>query len=136
MLIFDGHQSHILNEAIEFCEAHKIILLCLPSHSTHLLQPLHVSFLRPLANAYRKQLLEVTKFATHVSVNKAEFIEWYYQARKAIGMEVSSPKLLTVSDMTDQFRHYHGEVQEAIRSQACEALAIACKSPALAGAAT
>ena len=88
LLIIDGHQSHITNEAIEFCEAHKIILLCLPAHSTHLLQPLDVSFFGPLANIYRKQLLEVTHFASHVSVNKQEFIECYCKARKAVGREL------------------------------------------------
>ena len=42
LLIFDGHDSHITWEFIEFAEAHRIKCLCLPPHSTHLLLPLHV----------------------------------------------------------------------------------------------
>jgi hypothetical protein len=42
MLIFDGHESHINRGVVQFCEEHKIVLFCLPSHSTHLLQPLDI----------------------------------------------------------------------------------------------
>lgn len=44
MLILDGHDSHISNEVINFCIASDIIPACLPSHTTHRLQPLDVSF--------------------------------------------------------------------------------------------
>ncbi len=43
LLIVDGHASHISNDFIKFIKANKIICLCLPPHSTHLLQPLDVS---------------------------------------------------------------------------------------------
>jgi hypothetical protein len=35
LLILDGHGSHITLEFTEFCEAHDIILFCLPAPSTH-----------------------------------------------------------------------------------------------------
>jgi hypothetical protein len=37
MLLFNGHGSYITFEARQFCEEHKIILLYLPHHLTHLL---------------------------------------------------------------------------------------------------
>lgn len=40
MLCVDGHASHISTIALASCVAHKIIVLCLPPHTTHLLQPL------------------------------------------------------------------------------------------------
>ena len=52
ILILDGHQSHIITEALQFCITLKIILLCLLAHTTHLLQPLDVRPFRPLATAY------------------------------------------------------------------------------------
>jgi len=54
LLIFDGHDSHITWEFIEFAEAHRIKCLCLPPHSTHLLQPLDVGIFSPYSTAYSK----------------------------------------------------------------------------------
>jgi len=54
LLIFDGHDSHITWEFIEFAEAHRIKCLCLPRHGTHLLQPLDVGIFSPYSTAYSK----------------------------------------------------------------------------------
>jgi hypothetical protein len=43
MLIVNGHDSHVTLEAVEFCVQNKILLLCLPPHSTNWLQPCDVS---------------------------------------------------------------------------------------------
>ena len=43
LLIYDGHSSHISIEVIEKARSNDIHLLCLPSHGTHVLQPLDVS---------------------------------------------------------------------------------------------
>lgn len=41
LLILDGHGSHCTSvEMLEYCGSNDIILLCLPSHTTHFLQPL------------------------------------------------------------------------------------------------
>ena len=40
LLIFDSHHSHISFELIELARKNNIHLLCLPPHTTHLLQPL------------------------------------------------------------------------------------------------
>ena len=37
LLILDGHASHITSEVIQFCINEKIILACLPAHTTHVL---------------------------------------------------------------------------------------------------
>ena len=52
LLIFDGHGSHVTYEFIEFCVKRNILLLCLPSHSTHLLQPLDVGLFSPYQRFY------------------------------------------------------------------------------------
>ena len=53
LLILDGHASHVTTKVIRFCVDHKIILLCLPPHTTHLLQPLDVGIFAALATAYK-----------------------------------------------------------------------------------
>lgn len=47
LLILDGHSSHCNSvQMLEFAEENNIILLCLPSHTTHWLQPLDRSFFK------------------------------------------------------------------------------------------
>jgi hypothetical protein len=82
MLIFDGHASHITNEAIRFCIDQKIILLCLPPHSTHILQPLDVGFFQPLATRYRSALVQEVKLDSCANIDKNDFIKLYQQARR------------------------------------------------------
>src|SRR5450432_3355951 len=81
LLIMDGHASHITTEAIRFCIASKIVILCLPSHTTHLLQPLDIGPFRPLAMAYRTGILERGSLNPVYSVDKLEFLEVYKTAR-------------------------------------------------------
>ena len=39
LLVQDGHSSHMSIEAIEYAKNNQIYILCLPSHTTHILQP-------------------------------------------------------------------------------------------------
>jgi hypothetical protein len=43
LLIIDGHESHCSIEFQDYCKENKIITLCMPPHSSHLLQPLELS---------------------------------------------------------------------------------------------
>ena len=64
----------------EYCETHKIIPLCLPPHSTHLLQPLDVGIFSPLARAYKKRLYDFAFYGA-VNITKPKFLEYYQAAR-------------------------------------------------------
>jgi hypothetical protein len=81
MLLFDGHGSHLTREVVTFCQEHKIILLCLPTHSTHILQPCDVGAFLPLADAYRRILTEKTRWGASYSIDKLMFLEILCQAR-------------------------------------------------------
>ncbi|XP_030762946.1 uncharacterized protein LOC115887620 [Sitophilus oryzae] len=52
LLILDNHVSHRSLEAVLYCREHHIILLSLPPHASHRLQPLDRSFFAPLKTAY------------------------------------------------------------------------------------
>jgi hypothetical protein len=56
LLILDGHESHHSTEFEIFCQEHNIITLCMPPHSSHILQPLDVGCFSPLKKAYGKQI--------------------------------------------------------------------------------
>ena len=81
MLIFDGHASHVNTAAIEFCMSNDIILLCLPPHSTHMLQPLDVGLFAPLATAYKANVRSITRLGASYSIDKVDFLEQYQKAR-------------------------------------------------------
>ena len=48
MLLLDGHSSHYEPDTIRLAAEEEVIILCLPPHTTHVSQPLDVSFFRPL----------------------------------------------------------------------------------------
>jgi len=56
LLIVDGHSSHVNLRFINYCDNHRILLVILPPHSTHRLQPLDVGIFSSLANAYSQEL--------------------------------------------------------------------------------
>jgi hypothetical protein len=87
LLIVDGHASHVTSEVIIFCRQEKIILACLPPHTTHALQPLDVSFFLPLSNNYRRRLVKKFDMRKNVAVTKADFVEIYQAARQQIAKE-------------------------------------------------
>jgi hypothetical protein len=52
LLIVDGHKSHKSLAFQDLCEESKITTLFMPSHSSHILQPLDVGCFSPLKQAY------------------------------------------------------------------------------------
>ena len=54
LLILDGHTSHITINVIEFARANEIHLLCLPSHTSHVLQPLDVGVFKSFKSFFSK----------------------------------------------------------------------------------
>lgn len=53
LLLLDGHSTHSKNlEALTLAKTNGIIMLQLPGHTTHRLQPLDVSFFKPMSSYY------------------------------------------------------------------------------------
>ena len=53
LLILNGYTSHCnLCEMLKFAEENKIIMLCLPPHTTHYLQPLDRAVFKSLKTHY------------------------------------------------------------------------------------
>jgi hypothetical protein len=74
LLIVDGHSSHINLKFIEWADRHRILIMILPPHSTHHLQPLDVGFFQPLATEYSKQISTLMANSyRYVSMTKRTF---------------------------------------------------------------
>ena len=73
LLIMDGHGSHDTLEFHSYCKENNIFTLCMPAHSSHLLQPLDVGCFAPLKRAYGNQIGRLMRdHITHIS--KLEFL--------------------------------------------------------------
>lgn len=57
LLLLDGHYSHSRNlDVIEYAREHHVVIVCLPPHSSHKLQPLDLSFMHPLKTFYNNEI--------------------------------------------------------------------------------
>ena len=74
LLLLDGFGSHCTKQFIEYCDNNKIVVFCLPPHSSHLLQPLDVVVFQP----YKHYHAETVEAATRMGCgefDKAEFLD-------------------------------------------------------------
>jgi hypothetical protein len=72
LLILDGHESHYSDEFEEYCKENNIITLCMPPHSSHILQPLDVGCFSPLKKAYGRQIEDMMR--AHITyITKDDF---------------------------------------------------------------
>jgi hypothetical protein len=73
LLTLDGHESHYSLEFQEFCKENNIYTLCMPTHSSHLLQPLDVGCFSPLNRAYSREIEALIRH--HINhITKLEFL--------------------------------------------------------------
>ena len=54
ILILDGHHSHKTIDAIDYARENSIIIITLPPHCTHRMQPHDVSYFKPCKAAYKR----------------------------------------------------------------------------------
>ena len=87
LLIMDGHSSHDTVEFRDYCNDHNIITLCMPPHSSHLLQPLDVGCFSPLKRAYSTEIEALIRYQVN-HITKEDFLPAFKAAYdKAITKE-------------------------------------------------
>ena len=77
----DGHGSHHTAQFEEFCIANSIVTICMPPHSSHLLQPLDVGCFAPLKRSYGKQVESQIRLGIN-HITKEEFLSIYLHAHR------------------------------------------------------
>ena len=80
LLILDGHGSHLTPHFDEICSQNDIIPICMPPHSSHLLQPLDVGCFSPLKRAYGRLVENKARLGFN-HIDKFDFLEAYPEAR-------------------------------------------------------
>jgi hypothetical protein len=121
LLIFDGHSSHTRNlNVVLKARENNVVLVCLPSHCTHRLQPLDVAFFRSLNSYYddecrkwlrdhqgrkisEEQIPELFGLAYGKSATVATAVNGFKKAGIApLNRDVFSDADFCGADMTDQ----------------------------------
>ena len=73
LLIIDGHESHCSVDFQDLCKEKNIVLLCMPPHSSHLLQPLDVACFSPLKRKYGDAVSGLARNRTYY-ISKETFL--------------------------------------------------------------
>ena len=73
ILIMDGHESHNSLQFQDFCKDNNIVTICMPLHSSHLLQLLDVGCFGLLKKAYGKQVKHMIRNGIN-HITKLEFL--------------------------------------------------------------
>jgi hypothetical protein len=73
LLIFDGHVSHMSLRLIELARENQVALLCLPAHSSHILQPLDVGVFSHVKRDFAKINAEYQRRTGCVNISKGVF---------------------------------------------------------------
>ncbi|RJE17441.1 Pogo transposable element, partial [Aspergillus sclerotialis] len=80
LLVLDGHGSHLTPNFDRLCSQNDIIPICMPPHSSHLLQPLDIGCFAPLKRAYGTRVeAKARRNINHI--DKLDFLAAFPQAR-------------------------------------------------------
>jgi hypothetical protein len=80
LLILDGHNSHCTYKFCEFAQKHNIVIICLPPHTTHALQPCDVGVFGPLSQHWKRTVTMST--SQHVAITRQNFLIKYSDAHQ------------------------------------------------------
>ena len=95
LLILDNHESHVSLKAVDFCRANGIVLLSLPPHCSHKLQPLDLTVFSPFKLYYNTAANE------WMSQNPGKRMS-IYDVASLVG--IAFPKAFSHSNIVSGFR--------------------------------
>jgi hypothetical protein len=80
LLILDGHGSHLTAAFDDICIENNIVSICMPPHSSHLLQPLDVGCFAVIKRSYGQLIQDWIRWGRH-HIDKLDFLAAYPHAR-------------------------------------------------------
>ena len=80
LLVLDGHNSHLTATFDKIYQENNIIPICMPPHTSHLLQPLDVGCFAVLKRSYGSRVAEYTRLGID-SIEKDDFLDIFPAAR-------------------------------------------------------
>ncbi|GCB21786.1 Pogo transposable element with ZNF domain [Aspergillus awamori] len=81
LLVFEGHGSHLTPEFDQSCTENNVSPICMPAHSSHLLQPLDVGCFSVLKRTYGGMIQKQMQYGRD-HIDKLDFLEVYPKAHQ------------------------------------------------------
>jgi hypothetical protein len=98
LLILNGHKSHLNQGFMDYCLKHKILTLCMPPHSSHVLQLLDVVCFLLLKRKYSQHVRDLA--CRHVfHINKEGFLPAFRDAFFDVFTEANCRKAFQASGL-------------------------------------
>lgn len=80
LLILDNHSSHISIDIFNFCKQNGIVMVTIPPHTSHRLQPLDVTFFSSLKAAFNRECDLFMKSRVYEKISPYELAELFNKA--------------------------------------------------------
>lgn len=80
LLILDNHTTHCSVEAYDFCIENGIVVLSIPPHTSHRLQPLDLTIFGPLNTALNKAIEAEMKLKNYVKITSEQLPSLFHAA--------------------------------------------------------
>ena len=80
LLLMDGYDSHLTYTALKFCEMQNVVVVLLPPHTTHFLQPLDVAVFQQWKH-YHAQVIDRSVRQGVGSLDKSHFLAYIEEIR-------------------------------------------------------
>ncbi|KAI4454091.1 dde superfamily endonuclease [Holotrichia oblita] len=80
LLVMDNHCSHSTLKIFEFCKESGIVIVTLPPHTSHRLQPLDICFYGPLKTAYNQECGNFMKTRNYQKIQQTDIAEIFKKA--------------------------------------------------------
>ena len=94
LLILDGHTSRLSTQVIQYCRTNNIILLILPSHTSHLTQPLDCCVNGTLKNVFASFASKAMNHPSKEDIaKKEEFIDAEVKSEEATNHETTEDSM-------------------------------------------
>ena len=97
LLIVDDHESHNSQRFHRYCEEQNTVVLYMPSHSSHLLQPLDVGCSSPLKRAYYTEIESWARYSI-MQVKEETFLQAF---RIAFDNAIIKENILAATEALD-----------------------------------
>ncbi|KAL0861585.1 hypothetical protein ABMA27_009084 [Loxostege sticticalis] len=88
LLIYDGHATHVGLNIIEKAREAGVTILKLPSHTSHVLQPLDISLMKPFKDRWDALLVKWQRLNVGVPLPKKEFARLIGEVWKQIDSQI------------------------------------------------
>jgi hypothetical protein len=76
LLVFNGHKSHVSSDFELYCKKHNIIILCMPAHSSHILQSFDVACFSSLKQVHNKMVEKMMRRSL-IYIAKEDFLPFF-----------------------------------------------------------